>query len=227
MRFRSGDWGSAKPFSFGWWAVVSDDYRTEEGLTLPRGCLVRYREWYGVKKDAYGQTLYNVGLKLTAEAVGAGLYEREAKDKKIEIGVIDPAAFTQDGGPSIQERIYIGSGNRILWRRADNARVPQRGALGGWDQMRGRLIGEAEDRPMAVCFSTCTDSIRTIPVLQHDKDRLEDLDTEGEDHAADDWRYACMSRPWVRPAPNAPVAKWPTGQTINELIKAHRRAKED
>jgi hypothetical protein len=47
---------------------------------------------------------------------------------------------------------------------------------------------------MMVCFSTCTDSIRTIPVLQHDAMRPEDLDTDGEDHAADEWRYACMSR---------------------------------
>ena len=43
-RFRSGDWGSARPFSFGWWAIVSDDYITGEGLILPRGCLVRFRE---------------------------------------------------------------------------------------------------------------------------------------------------------------------------------------
>lgn len=227
MRFRSGDWGSAKPFSFGWWAVVSDDYRTEEGLTLPRGCLVRYREWYGVKKNDYGQTLYNVGLKLTAEAVGAGLRERERGDKKIDYGVIDPAAFTQDGGPSIQERIWEGSQRQVIWRRADNSRVSQRGAMGGWDQMRSRLIGESDDRPMAVCFSTCHDSIRTIPVLQHDPDRLEDLDTDSEDHAADDWRYACMSRPWVRPQPNTPNPKWPTGQTINEIIKAHRKAREE
>jgi hypothetical protein len=28
-RFRSGDWGSAKPFSFGWWAVVGDKLQTE------------------------------------------------------------------------------------------------------------------------------------------------------------------------------------------------------
>jgi nitrate reductase beta subunit len=50
---------------------------------------------------------------------------------------------------------------------------------------------------MIVCFSTCTDSIRTIPVLQHDPDKPEDLDTEAEDHAADEWRYACMSRPYI------------------------------
>ncbi len=30
LKFRSGDWGSARPFSFGWWAVVSDDHRTDE-----------------------------------------------------------------------------------------------------------------------------------------------------------------------------------------------------
>jgi nitrate reductase beta subunit len=49
---------------------------------------------------------------------------------------------------------------------------------------------------MIVCSNTCIDSIRTIPTLQHDLDKAEDLDTEAEDHAADEWRYAIMSRPW-------------------------------
>jgi hypothetical protein len=62
--------------------------------------------------------------------------------------------------------------------------------------MRQRLRGDGE-YPGIFCFETCLDSIRTIPVLQHDPDRAEDLNTEQEDHAADDWRYACMSRPWI------------------------------
>ena len=66
--------------------------------------------------------------------------------------------------------------------------------------MRRRLIGTG-GVPMLYCFSTCRDSIRTIPVLQHDPNRAEDLDTDGEDHAADEWRYACMSRPWLRGKP--------------------------
>lgn len=49
---------------------------------------------------------------------------------------------------------------------------------------------------MIACVDTCIDSIRTIPTLQHDPDKAEDLDTEQEDHAADEWRYAVMSRPW-------------------------------
>lgn len=199
MRFRSGDWGSAKPFSFGWWAVASDDYRLPSGTWIPKGCMVRYREWYGCKP---GQP--NTGLKLHAEPVGAGLWEREKSDPKVTYGVLDPAAFGEDGGPSIAERITKGSGNKVYFRPADNKRVSQRGALGGWDAMRARLVGDDEGRAMIICFSTCTDSIRTIPALQHDDDRPEDLNSDMEDHAADEWRYACMSRPWVRQVTSRP-----------------------
>lgn len=204
LRFRSADWGSASPFSVGWWAVVGDDYRIAERSTvsgepsaryeglLPRGALVRYREWYGASAP-------NVGLKLTAEKVGEGIAEREANDPKLSFGVLDPSAFKEDGGPSIGERI-----NNVLFARrmigfhgADNTRISKRGAMGGWDQMRDRVIGTKQG-PMLVMFSTCTDSIRTVPVLQHDPNRAEDLDTNSEDHAADDCRYGCMSRPWVK-----------------------------
>jgi hypothetical protein len=41
-------------------------------------------------------------------------------------------------------------------------------------------------------------------VLQHDPEKAEDLDTKAEDHAADEWRYACMSRPWTRELPERP-----------------------
>lgn len=227
LKFRSGDWGSARPFSFGWWAVVSDDYETEEGVLLPRGCLVRYREWYGVQKDASGQTQINVGLKMVAEEVGKGIAERERE--KVDYGVLDPSAFSQDGGPSIFERIYNGSGKKASFRRADNARVVSRGALGGWDQMRARLIGDESGNPMAVCFSTCVDSIRTIPILQHDPDRLEDLNTDSEDHAADEWRYACMSRPYIRNVPSTPKPRWKEQQTFNEMRDSisRRRKTED
>jgi hypothetical protein len=50
---------------------------------------------------------------------------------------------------------------------------------------------------MLYVFSTCRALIRTIPMMQHDEHRPEDLDTEAEDHAMDDCRYACMSRPFT------------------------------
>jgi hypothetical protein len=76
---------------------------------------------------------------------------------------------------------------KVCFRPADNARVAQRGAMGGWDQMRARLVGDGDGKPMIVCFSTCLDSIRTLPAMQHDRARPEDMDSNLEDHAADEW----------------------------------------
>ncbi len=201
-RFRSLDWGSARPFSVGWWAV-SDG-------TLPdiaRGALVRYREWYGAKEP-------NVGLRLTAEEVAARIRQLERGDAERMNGVADPAIFSSDGGPSIGERM---AREGVLFRRADNARVARAGAMGGWDQVRQRLKGDAEGRPMMLLFSTCVDAIRTLPALQHDQARPEDVDTEGEDHAADEIRYACMSRPMTKDAEKVQPALPPGVFRISDL----------
>jgi hypothetical protein len=195
IRFRSADWGSYRPASIGWWAIASDDHGIKSDgrkVTIPRGALIRYREWYTASSP-------NIGLKLTAEQLADGIIERELADPPLSYAVIDPSTFTEDGGPSHAERLNTAliNNNLISFRPADNKRVPQRGAMGGWDQMRARLIGIG-GQPMLYCFSTCRDSIRTIPVLQHDQAKPEDLDSDGEDHAADEWRYACMSRPWEK-----------------------------
>jgi hypothetical protein len=209
VRFRSMDWGSAAPFSVGWWAIASDDTvipvigasRDDDGdgrsIRIPRGCLVRYREWYGASAP-------QKGLKLTAEEVGLGIKQRELGEH-IRYGVLDPSAFKEDGGPSIAERMQKAAG--VKFREADNKRVSRgthigTGPMGGWDQMRARLNGNADGLPMLVVFNTCKDFIRTVPVLQHDRDKPEDLDTEGEDHVADEARYACMSRPFIAKKPD-------------------------
>jgi hypothetical protein len=240
-RFRSMDWGSAAPFSVGWWAIATETVSGEllgeqnRGRTIPRGCIIRYREWYGE------------GQKLTAEEVAEGIVEREraageesdsnkAREGKphIAYGVLDPSAFSQDGGPSIAERMAkVGA----FFRRADNKRVPAAGAQGGWDQMRQRMKGDADGRPMMVVFNTCRDFIRTVPILQHDTNRPEDLDTEAEDHAADEARYACMSRPYIREAPaeRKPVHTFegqPDGSvrsnlTVHELIKRNAKLRRE
>lgn len=189
LRFRSMDWGFAAPFSVGWWAVVGDTYWHDDGHVLPRGALVRYREWYGASGP-------NKGIRLTAEEVAAGILERD-QGEKYAYSVIDPAAFAQDGGPSIGERLFSAG---VTFRKADNKRLSKVGALGGWDVMRQRLRGQ-DEIPMLYVFDSCRDFIRTVPVLQHDVDKPEDLDTDAEDHVADEARYACMSRPWVREIP--------------------------
>jgi hypothetical protein len=216
-RFMSGDWGSAKPFSFGWWAVVNEPHKTEDGRWLPRGMILRYREWYGCKP---GEA--DVGLKLPAEEVGRRLVGMQTALDEVRVGVLDPAAFSTDGGPTIADRLHQGirqARGIVSFRKADNKRVPLVGHIGGWDQLRGRLRGDADGNPMVGCLSTCLDSIRTLPALQHDKSLPEDVDTKGEDHAGDEWRYACMSRPWTPPMKELPRQKgdgWAEGRSDDD-----------
>lgn len=224
-RFRSLDWGSASPFSVGWWAISSEDTEVGEQL-IPRGSLIRYREWYGVKQEN-GQIIPNTGLKLTAEEVGEGIANRSLDDPQAHYSVADPSAFSMAGGPSIMERLMKAErsilGDKFkYWRQADNRRVGSKGFIGGWDQMRQRIKG-TDGLPMIYCFHTCTNSIRTIPVLQHDQNRPEDLDTDSEDHAADDWRYACMSRPMPKDKIVRVVRPILAQPTLDEMLERHDR----
>jgi hypothetical protein len=144
---------------------------------------VRYREWHGCT----GRPGEGVGLE--AEAVARGIIEREAGER-ITVAVVDPSIFSQDGGPSIGERMRRAGAR---FRTADNTRVGKSGAMSGWDQARARIAG-SEAGPMLAVFDSCRDFIRTVPVLQHDRLRLEDLDTAAEDHIADETRYAYLAR---------------------------------
>lgn len=207
-RLRSFDWGYAAPFSVGWWAVATDPFDAG-GTLIPRGALVRYREWYG----STGKP--NEGLRLEAEAVARGILEREKGDK-ISLAVADPSIFREDGGPSIGERMRrVG----VHFRPADNTRVGKAGAISGWDQVRARIVG-VDGVPMLYVFDTCRDFIRTVPVLQHDPNKAEDVDTSAEDHVADEVRYACLSRPLIAkhpdPAKNPPDRnRWGHAAPVN------------
>lgn len=221
-RYRSMDWGSARPFSVGWWAIADDDEwvpnpMVEGGEVLVgRGSIVRYREWYGCKDNEP-----NVGLKMSAAAVGRGIKERE-RDETIDesLSVADPSIWKEDGGQSVAEMMLRCDPLRPRenvgprWRPADNTRVT------GWGQMRARLGGQINgpdsepEPPMLFVTANCDHWRRTVPALQHDKNRIEDVDTEGEDHAGDDTRYACMARPVSRVAKARKLATGPEPFTM-------------
>ena len=48
---------------------------------------------------------------------------------------------------------------------------------------------------MLYVFNTCRAFLRTVPLLLYSQTDVEDVDTAQEDHAADETRYFCMSRP--------------------------------
>lgn len=205
-KFRSFDWGYAKPFSAGWYAVSDGTWG------LPAGALLKYREWYGSPGTP------NVGLRMDAESVGQGIKSREEREN-VNYGICDPQCFVRDGGPSIAERM-LKSG--VLFRAGDRRRKA------GWDQMHHFLKGR-DALPLLYFLECCEASIRTIPTLQHDEADSEDLDTESEDHAADETRYAVMSRPYIGKTAGVSsiqYPKTPDQMTINELIANHARLKK-
>lgn len=209
LRFRAFDWGSAAPFSVGWYAISDGTWG------LPKNALLKYREWYGAVPK--GNSGVMVGLKMNVDQVAKGILERE-KGEVIKYGVADPAIFLRDGGPSKAENMNVAG---VSWQRGDNRRAS------GAEMMHIRLQGY-DGTPMLYFLETCHDSIRTIPMLQHHEVNSEDLDTKAEDHAYDETRYAIMSRPWL-PRSNLDdgirYPKSPADMTINELIANRRNAR--
>jgi hypothetical protein len=185
MRFRALDWGSKTPFCVLWLAV--SDGSEVGGRRFPPGALIVYREWYGSKGIING----NQGLEMTSEEVGAGIASREVEH--VDAGVADYQIFRCDNGPSIAEGFKKFG---IYWLPADKHREP------GWQQIRIRFKGEHygtdEFTPMLYVMESCKNTIRTLPLIQHDTNHPEDAYKGGEDHAADALRYGCMYRPWTR-----------------------------
>lgn len=170
--YRSFDWGYSKPFSCAWWAIDYD------------GVAYRILELYGCTKTA------NEGVKWVAPKVFAEIQRIEnehrwLKGKQI-YGVADPAIFSADGGESIAETAQKYS---VYFTPGDHQRIP------GWMQIHYRMAFDENGYPMMYIFKNCKGFIRTIPTLLYDEHKVEDLDTEGEDHIADETRYFCMSRP--------------------------------
>jgi len=216
--FRAGDWGSARPFSTGWYGVADDDWTADGSMgnriLVRRGSIVRYRELYGLKK---GQD--NVGVKWPVEKWAGEVLRLTPGDEagRMKYTVVDTSMFDEDGGPSLAERAeLVTKGEYTLeLRRADKRRGP------GWDQMRYRLVGPDVDEvtPSLFLMDNQPDAIRTIETVQHVETKPEDLDTDNEDHAVDEIRYACMSRPLpIHRKPPKKVAKTPKPGTYEWVI---------
>ena len=176
--YRSFDWGYAKPFSCGWWTVDDD------------GTLYRIDEMYGVQYSG-GEPIPDQGVKWPLDKVFEEIakHEREhpyLQGKRIQ-GVADPAIWEENGGISMAET--ASTKYQLYFQPGDNSRIP------GWMQMHYRFMFDEAGYAQMYIFNTCRNFIRTITTLEYDEHKVEDLNTKGEDHAADETRYMCMARP--------------------------------
>ena len=182
--YRSFDWGYNKPFSCGWWAVDYD------------GVVYRILELYGCTEEP------NTGVRWTPLQVFAKIQEIEREHpwlagKRIH-GIADPAMWDAETGESIAD---VAARHQVYFTPGDHKRIP------GWMQVHYRLAFDENGFPQMYVFSNCKAFIRTIPLLQYDEHKPEDLDTDGEDHVADEVRYFCMSRP-IKPKVPAEPDPW-------------------
>ena len=170
--YRSFDWGYNKPFSCGWWAIDYD------------GVAYRILEFYGCTN------VPNEGIRWTPQQVFAEIHRIETEHRwlkgKAITGVADPAIWDAETGESIAD---VAARHGVYFQPGDHKRIP------GWMQIHYRLAFDDNGFPMMYVFSNCKAFRRTLPLLQYDDHKVEDLDTEGEDHIADETRYFCMSRP--------------------------------
>lgn len=181
---RSFDWGSSKPFSVGWWAesdgteaVMSDGTRRN----FPRGTLFRVHEWYGCSGKP------NEGLKLLASDIAAGILERERNlGLTVRPGPADNSIFDTQDGHCIADNMASAG---VRWERSDKGPGSR---VNGWELIRQRL-SEAKKHPMEkpglFVFNTCRHFLRTVPTLARDEKKTDDIDTDSEDHIADEVRY--------------------------------------
>lgn len=178
---RSYDFGYGRPYSCAWWALDYD------------GVLYRIMELYGCTGEP------NVGLRESPDKQFQTIARIEREHPWLTgrsiVGVADPSIWDSSRGESIAE---TAARCGVYFSPGDNRRIP------GWMQCHYRLQFDGRGYPRMYVFDNCRDFIRTVPLLQYSRTVPEDLNTEGEDHAADEWRYICMSRPV---APIMPVGQ--------------------
>ncbi len=200
-RFRSYDFGYAKPFSVAWWAVDHE------------GRVYRYREYYGCTGTP------NEGVKLHPREVARKIKEIEdafEKDaggtKYIVRGIADPSIWDASRGESIADQM---AAERVYFDPGDNAR------LAGKMQLHYRLAFGPDNKPMLYSFTTCPEFNRTIPELVYSDTKVEDINTDGEDHIYDEARYFLMDNPMNPPQylPSAPKPYDPL--SANEPVRMY------
>ena len=177
--WRTYDYGYNHPFACQWWAIDTD------------GIMYLILELYGCGQEP------NTGLHWTADKQFSEIHRIETEHpwlrRRQVRGVADPAIWNREStGISIAD---VAARCGVQFSPGNNDRI------NGWAQCHNRLAFDEHGRPGMYVFDHCTAFRRTIPTLLYDEHKVEDLDTEGEDHEADAWRYLCAANPIKAPVP--------------------------
>jgi hypothetical protein len=205
------DWGSNKPFSIGWYAIDPD------------GRTYLYRELYMNSMGFESR----FGKPLTARRLARIVLAMTRKaGESYEYMVADPSMWnkillgekTKDREGESYAEIMTNAGLSMV--QGDNDR------MNGMARYREALSLAPDGKPWYQIFSTCYDTIRTIPALVYDKHKVEDVDSDGEDHCYDRDRYLFMSRPAITYLP-IETQLTPIQRSKIKAIRQFREAEDD
>lgn len=170
-KFRTIDFGRTAPFVC-YWAAVD----TEKHVWV-------YREYYATGKDARENAAAVVAL--SAEDP-----ENPDTGNVYELNPIDRSVFAQVGQDQTIAELLQRAGLAPLHPAGGNQAMSR---VAGWTLFHDYLRWEQYHPSKIHFFPNCVNAIRTIPGLVYDEKHPEDLDTNGEDHAADAIRYLLVS----------------------------------
>ena len=193
---RSFDWGSARPFSVGWWAESDGTEITlADGKikSFPRGTIFRIYEFYGWNGTE------NEGCRMVASEIAQEIkrievsieFEKIIGNRGVVRGPADSSIYDEENNMCIAADMRREGVN---WTRANKKPGSRKQGL---EKLRRFLKNSQEipmEKPGLLIFSNCRHFIRTVPVLPRDKRNIEDVATEAEDHAYDETRYRLMSK---------------------------------
>lgn len=143
----------------------------------------RIARWYAYREHYGAGVLDRDQARLLLASVQA---DRAANPDVLHVVYGDPAMHAKKPMQTVSVAdVYAQEGVPLL--PAANERVL------GWQRVRQYLAPQADGTPAVLYFTTCRNAIRTIPALVYDAHNVEDVDTDGEDHAGDVLRYFCMA----------------------------------
>lgn len=186
---RAHDWGSSAPGGNLYFAESNGENFTDaegEKRVVPRGSLFVIGELYFANEK-------REGLKLTPDkqAYRMKVFEKENfHNRDVRPGPADASIWTTDqSSDSIHDQFMAGG---IVFTKSDKS--PGSRAT-GWQlirqMMRASIDGNKEAKHLYITTS-CPHLIRTLPQMQRDDKKIEDIDTQLEDHLMDILRYKVL-----------------------------------
>ena len=186
---RAFDWGSSAPFAVGWYAESNGEPFEYDGRIYGpiKGDLYQIQEWYG-----WDGRNRNQGLRMLAKDVAKGIIDRENSWKiahRTKPGPADSSIFDSENGNCIAKDMEKEG---VRWNPADKGPGSRKQ---GWEQIRKMMKGATSEEfqpreyPGFFVFDNCKQTIATVPVVPRDGKDIDDVDTDSEDHLADQLRY--------------------------------------